>query len=223
MWEQQLGALAGFRVLRYDHPGHGASALPDKASVDAFARDALALVDARDVERFSVCGLSLGGAVAMRIALDVPDRVDRLVLACTAARFPNAGAYGERAVAVRAHGVESVADAVLERWFTARFRDAEPDTVRRYRDMLVSTSSEGYARCCEAVGNFDVRDEVGRIGAHTLVLAGADDPATTPMICRELAAAIPGAELVVLNDDAHLANVGQPEAFSRAVLDHLAA
>lgn len=221
MWEPQAEALSAFRVVRYDHPGHGGSPLGG-ASVAAFAGAALALLDSLGVHRFSVCGVSLGGAVGIRIALDVPDRVDRLVLTATAARFPNAETYAERAHAVREAGLEPIADATLGRWFTAGFRDSEPGAVRRYREMLVSTPVEGYARGCEAVSAFDVRAEAARIAAPTLVVAGADDPLTTPAVCEELASAIPGAELVVLADDAHLANVGQPAAFSRALVDHLA-
>jgi 3-oxoadipate enol-lactonase len=221
MWEPQAEALSAFRVLRYDHPGHGGSPLAE-ASVTAFAAPVLAVLDELGVDSVSACGLSLGGAVAMRLALDAPGRIDRLVLASTAARFPNAETYAERARTVRENGLEPIADATMGRWFTERFRDAEPGTVRRYRDMLVSTPVEGYARGCEVVSAFDVRGELARIAAPTLVVAGADDPATTPSVGAELAAAIPGAELVVLADDAHLANVGQPEAFSRALVDHLA-
>lgn len=223
MWEPQLEALSRFRVLRFDHPGHGDSPLAATATVEAFAAELLALLDAHGVERASLCGLSLGGAVAMQVATGSPERVDRLVLASTAARFPNAEVYGDRARIVRERGLEPVADTVVDRWFTAPFRDSEPGTVRRYRDMLVSTPPEGYARCCEAVRDFDARPALGDVRAATLVIAGADDPATTPQDCERLARSISGARLIVLGGSAHLANVEQPDAFSQALVSHLAA
>ncbi|HEU5213619.1 MAG TPA: 3-oxoadipate enol-lactonase [Gaiellaceae bacterium] len=221
MWRPQLETLAAFRVLRFDHPGHGGSDLTEAATVAAFAGRLARLLDALGIDRVSLCGLSLGGAVAMHFAAGAPERVERLVLACTAARFPNAEAYGERAAAVRANGMEPIADAIVGRWFTAAFRDAQPATVRRYRDMLVSTLPEGYARGCEAVRDFDARDTLGRVTAPSLVIAGADDPATTPEVCAGLADAIDGARLVVLDGAAHLANVEQPESFARALVSHL--
>jgi 3-oxoadipate enol-lactonase len=219
MWEPQLEALARLRVLRYDHPGHGESPLLDVRGVDGLARDLLALLDALELERVSFCGLSLGGAVGMQMAVAAPERVERLVLACTAARFPNAEAYGERAELVRREGVEPIADAVVARWFTPPFRDAHRDVVRRYRAMLVATPPEGYARCCEAVRDFDVRAQLSEIRAPTLVVAGADDPAAPP----DVAPRVPGGRSVVLPDAAHLANVERPDAFSAALVEHLAA
>jgi 3-oxoadipate enol-lactonase len=223
MWEPQLDTLARFRVLRYDHPGHGGSPIVRNEGVEGLARQLLDLLDELGIERASVCGLSLGGAVAMRVAIAAPERVDRLVLACTAARFRNADAYGERAELVRREGVEPIADTVVGRWFTQGFRDAQKETVRRYRGMLVSTPREGYARCCEAVRDLDARGEVGLIAAPTLVVAGAEDAVTPPGEVEQLAAAIPGAQPTVLPRAAHLANVEQPFAFSSALVGHLSA
>jgi 3-oxoadipate enol-lactonase len=217
MWEPQLPALEEFRVLRYDHPGHGESPLVDVRSVGDLAGALLAVLDRLEITRASICGLSLGGAVAMQVAVAAPERVERLVLACTAARFPNAEAYGERAALVRRDGLEPIVDTVVARWFTPAFRDAQPDVVRRYRAMLAATPPEGYARCCDAVADFDLRSGLGAIDAPTLVVVGADDPAA-PL---EVSPAIPGARTLVLPDAAHLANVGQPKTFSAALVAHL--
>ena len=144
MWEPQLPALVpGFRVLRYDHPGHGGSPPLPETTVSSMAREVSALLDELGLERVSWCGLSLGGAVGMRLALDEPDRIERLVLCSTSARFATPESWQERADTVRREGVEAIADGVLERWFTPAFRD-----VRRYREMLLSIPSDGYALAC---------------------------------------------------------------------------
>ena len=149
IWDAQTGALAGRRVVRIDHPGHGNAPLSDVREVGDLAARVLAL--AGD-ETFSFVGLSLGGAVGMQLALTAPERLERLVLACTAARFGDPGQWRERAALVRAEGLAAIVDAVLARWFTPRFADAGP-----YRDMLLSVDPQGYASCCDALAAWDVR------------------------------------------------------------------
>jgi 3-oxoadipate enol-lactonase len=217
MWDPQAPALAErFRVLRYDHPGHGGSPLLYVRSVVGLAHEVVALLDELGLERVSFCGLSLGGAVGMRLALDAPERIDRLVLCCTSARFVTPEFWEERARVVREDGVEAVADVVLERWFTPEFGD-----VRRYREMLVATPAEGYARCCEAVRDWDVRGELSGVRAPTLAIAGADDPSTPPEQLQAIVAEIPAARLVVLEGARHLANVERAETFNEALLSFL--
>jgi 3-oxoadipate enol-lactonase len=221
MWEPQLGLLQRFCVIRCDHPGHGRSPVQAYDGVPGIAAQVVDVLDELAVERASVCGVSLGGAVAMAVAVAAPERVEGLVLAATAARFPNAESFGERAEVVRRQGVESVADAVLARWFTPAFHRTSPAAVRRYREMIVSVPNDGYARGCEAVRDWDARGEVHGIEAATLVVAGADDPATPPEDAPELAAAIPDARLLVIPSAAHLLSVEQPRAFADALLEHL--
>jgi 3-oxoadipate enol-lactonase len=217
MWDPQLPAVTSrFRVLRYDHPGHGGSPVVEARTVRALARQLLDLLDELGVAEFSFCGLSLGGAVGMQVALDVPERVERLVLCSTAARFPSPELYGERAVTVRREGLQAIAEIVVDRWFTPEFTD-----VRRYRDMLLSTSAEGYARCCEAVRNWDMRGTLAAIAAPTLAIAGADDPSTPPAELEAIAAEIPDARLLVIDQARHLVNVERREEFNEAVLSHL--
>ena len=223
LWDAQLGDLAlHFRVLRYDHPGHGRSEILDgPITVEALAGGVVELLDRLELERASFCGLSLGGMVGMALALAAPERVDRLVLCCTAAHLGPAEGWHDRARLVRAGGTAAIAERVLERWFTERFRDERPATVTRFREMLEATPREGYAACCEAIGRWDGRTSVDAIRASTLVIAGADDIATPPDDASFLEVAIPGAGLVVLPGAAHLANVEQPELFNRALLGHL--
>jgi 3-oxoadipate enol-lactonase len=217
MWEPQLPALSPeFRVLRYDHPGHGGSPPLAETTVSRMAREVVELLDELGIATVSYCGLSLGGAVGMRLALDEPERVEKLVLCSTSARFATPEFWQERADTVRREGVEAVADVVLERWFTPAFRD-----VRRYRDMLLSIPSEGYARACEAVRDWDARGELGGISAPTFAIAGAGDPSTPPADLEAIVAEIPGAELDVFDDARHLVNVERADEFNEALRAHL--
>ena len=223
MWEPQVAALTSrFRVIRYDARGHGRSPVPPGPySIDDLVDDAVALLDRLGVDRAHVVGLSLGAMTAMRLAAREPARVGRLALLCTSARFPSASPWAERAAAVRAEGAPAVADAVVERWFTARLRDADPALVQRHRDMIAATPAEGYASCCGAIERMDLLADLPRITAPTLTVAGADDPATPPEHLSTIADGIPGARLLVLPQAAHLANVEQAAAVNAALLAHL--
>ena len=217
MWEPQLPALDGLDVIALDHPGHGGAPVPaGPIDLARLGRGVLAALDERGVERASFCGLSLGGGVSMWLAANAPHRVDRLVLACTRAQFGDPQSWDDRAATVRQHGMEAIADAVLERWFTPGFPDRA-----RWRAMMTSIDPEGYARCCEALRDADLREEIRRIEAPTLVIAGAEDPSISAEEVELLVSRIPGARLVTIEGAAHLANVEQPEAFTAALLSHL--
>ena len=220
LWDAQVPAFTRrFRLLRYDQLGHGRSDVPaGPYSVELLGRELLALLDELEIERFSFCGISLGGAVGTWLASERPERLERLVLAFTSARFGDPDLWRERAEAVRRVGMEAVTEAALGRWFTPA---APPDTVDRFRQMLLATPAEGYAACCDALGVWDFREELGRIGASTLVVAASEDPATPPEQARLLATRIPDARLHVIEGAAHLANVERPAEFTEVVLDHL--
>ncbi len=223
MWDDQAPALLErFRLLRYDHRGHGNSPVPPGPyAIDDLGRDVMALMDRLEVERFSFCGLSIGGMVGMWLASEAPERVERLALCCTSARFEPPDDWDSRAETVRADGVDAIADAVLERWFTPAFREGHPEVVEWSGNMLRGTPAEGYAGCCEAIRDADLRSRLEAIRAPTLVIAGADDPAALPDAAELIRDSIPDARLVVVDQAAHLANVEQPEAVTRAVLEHL--
>jgi 3-oxoadipate enol-lactonase len=210
LWDAQMPALESrCRVLRYEHRG--------RSSVEELGADVLELLDENDVERAAFCGISLGGAVGMWLAAHVPERVDRLVLASTSARFDAPEHYRERAALVRAEGTEAIADATLDRWFTPRFQDREP-----FRRMLLATPPDAYAACCEAVAGWDFRERLGEISAPTLVVAGAEDPTTPPAHAELIADGIADARLLVLPECAHLTNVEQADLFTAALLEELA-
>jgi 3-oxoadipate enol-lactonase len=222
MWDPQADALASrFHLVRYDARGHGGSPVPPGPhSIDDLGTDVVRLLDRLGVERAFFCGLSLGGMVGMWLAANAPARIVRLVLCCTAP-YLGRETYDERAATVREHGMEPVADAVLARWFTPEFHAARPDVVARFRAMLTATPPEGYAACCEAIAALDLRPRLVSISAPTLVVSGEVDPVAPPSSGESLAEGIRDARHVVVANAAHLGNVEQPDAFRRAILDHL--
>lgn len=222
MWRPQLGPLAErFRVVRYDHLGHGGSQLPSRpCAIQTLGEDLLHLLDDLDVRRASYAGLSLGGMVGMWLAAHASERLDRLALLCTSPLLGPAQGWLDRAAAVRAGGMGAVADAVVARWFTPNFAAAQPQVIAEHRAMLTSTPTQGYAACCEAIATMDLREDLALIKAPTLVIGGADDPATPVEHARAIVDRIPDARLAVVRDAAHLANVEQPEQITRLLLGH---
>jgi 3-oxoadipate enol-lactonase len=223
LFDAQVDAFAGrHRVIRYDLRGHGGSeVVPGPCTIADLAADVLALLDDLGVGRFSYAGVSIGGAIGQQLALTVPDRVGELALIATAAQFADPPSWAVRAQQVREQGTELLVPSRTGTWFTAEFAAREPAEAERLLAMLRSTPAEGYAACCEAIGVFDVRDRLGEISAPTLAIAGAEDPATTGEMMRELAEGIPGAQFVVIPGAAHLPNATDPDAVNAALREHL--
>jgi 3-oxoadipate enol-lactonase len=223
LWALEETRLAThFRLVRHDHPGHGHSHPPAGAvTVESIARGVLTILDELHVERTSLCGVSLGGMVCMWLAANAPERVDRLVLVSTGAKLASRDYFYDRAALVRERGMTAVVDGTRERWFTEPFRDSpEADQVL---EELAAVPAEGYAACCEAVGDWDFAGELGRIAAPTLVVAGAEDPLITAEVVETLVEGIPDAQHVEVEGASHLLIVEQPDAFVAAALGHLEA
>jgi 3-oxoadipate enol-lactonase/4-carboxymuconolactone decarboxylase len=222
MWQPQAEALShAFRVIRYDQRGHGASEVPSGPySIERLGLDVLALADHLDLERFSFCGISMGGLIGQWLAIHAGARLEHLVLAATAAHIPPREAWEQRIATVTGKGLAGIADVAIERFFSENFRRTASATVAEFRRTLLATSSQGYVACCEAVRDADFRQEVAGLAVPTLVMSGATDPATPPEFGAFLADAIEGARLVIL-EGAHIINVEQPDAFNRELLGFL--
>ena len=224
MWAPQVDALsARWDTIAFDHRGHGRSPVPDGPySIATLGGDVLALMDHLGLERASYCGLSLGGMVGQWLAINAPERIDRLILISTAAHLPPARAWHERGEAVREAGsAAAVADAVVARWFTPPFAADHPQIAAAYRAMIAASPAEGYAACCEAIADYDVRPGLPSVSAPTLVIAGAQDPAAPPELGRAIADAVPGARFEQLDPGAHLISVERPEEVTRLITGHL--
>lgn len=222
MWERQLPTFVRhFRVVRYDRRGHGRSGVtPGPYTMERLARDDLAIMDALGLDKASFCGISMGGMVGQWLGAFAPERIARLVLANTTCFYPVKDPWNDRIKAVRAGGIEAVADMVLGNWFTVGFREREPETVKRFRAMLVATPLEGYVGCAAAVRDMDHRDILAMIAAPTLVIAGRHDPSTTIEAAEFIRARIPGAQMTIL-DAAHISCIEQANAFNAELLGFL--
>jgi 3-oxoadipate enol-lactonase len=225
IWDAQAALLGErFRVLRYDLRGHGSSPVPaGPYSIAELASDLLALLDRLELERVLLCGISIGGMLSIWIAAHAPQRVQGLAVCCSSALIDPEGTYHGRARLVRTYGLEAVADGVLARWLTPAFRERHPEVAANLRARLLRTPREGYAGCCEALAGLDLQTELDLIEAPTLVIAGADDPATPPEHGRLIAARVRGARFEVVPDAAHIANVEQPQAVGELLLSFLQA
>ena len=224
MWSHQVDAVsARRRMIAFDYRGHGSSPTPDGPyEIADLAGDVLALMDSLRIERADFVGLSLGGMVGMWLGAHHPERIRRLVLACTPPPMPPPELWLERAALVQAEGMAAIVDSVFARWFTEGFVREHPEEVLPIREQFLATSAYGYAQCGLAISRMDQRESLSRITAPTLVIAGSSDPATTPEVCRQLADAIPGARFEVV-EASHIAAVEASAAFTSLVLDHLAA
>ena len=220
MWQPQADRLTGrFRTLRYDVRGHGASEVPPGPySIADLGSDLVALLDRLEIERASLCGLSIGGMISMWVGVHAPERVERLVLCSTSALLGPPSAWTERAATVRANGVGAVADVVLGRWFTPGFAQAHPEVIERMRRILTATPSEGYAGCCDAIAEMDLTPDLPSIVAPTLVLSGEQDPATPPEHGRRIAELIPGARFEIVSPAAHIATIERPDLTTAMIL-----
>jgi 3-oxoadipate enol-lactonase len=222
MWDPQMSQLKQhFRILRYDTRGHGRSSVtPGEYTIEQLGRDVLGLLDAFGLERVHFCGLSMGGMIGIWLAVHAANRVHRLVLCNTAARIGTTEVWNARIATVRRDGMNPVAAAVIERWFTPEFRAACPKKVAQAQQMLENSPPEGYAASCAAIRDMDQREAVGRITVPTLVIYGAKDPVMPVADAQFLVEHIRGAGSVEL-DAAHLSNVEQPEAFTETVISFL--
>ncbi|WP_225711625.1 3-oxoadipate enol-lactonase [Bradyrhizobium semiaridum] len=218
MWDEIVARAADqFRIVRYDARGHGRSDVPaGPYTIEQLGRDALAIMDALDIGRAAFCGLSLGGLTGMWLGATHSERFGALVLANTAASFPPARMWFDRAEQVRASGMQSLADATIERWLTKAYRESHPERSAALRATLEGTPAEGYAACCKVLATTDMQPHLGRINCPVLVICGAHDPSTPPARGEEIMAGIKGATMVTL-DAAHISAVEAADAFAAEV------
>ncbi|MFO1306428.1 MAG: 3-oxoadipate enol-lactonase [Burkholderiales bacterium] len=220
MWDPQIGALrAHFCILRYDMRGHGQSAVtPGPYTIEQLGRDVIALLDELGIERASFCGLSLGGIVGQWLGAHAPSRIARLALCNTAPKIGTPDVWNTRIATVEAKGMGAISDALVGRWFTPAFVAREPAVIARMKAMLERQPAQGYVAACAAVRDADLRGEIARIAAPTLVVAGTHDPVTTPADAAFMASLIPDAKVVEV-PASHLSNIEASDAFTAALLD----
>ena len=223
MWDDQLEALSErYELIRFDARGHGKSTIGThrEATMDLLAADALNVLDACGVARAHLCGISLGGMIAMQIATQWPDRVLKAALCNTSPHMPPREGWDARIQTVMTQGTAALAEGTLGRWFTPQFHQEHPETIARIRSQLLETSPEGYAACCAAIRDMDQRGSIGGIAAKTLVIGGTADTSTPPAQAELIARTIPEAKLVLL-EAAHLSNIERAGDFNAALIEFL--
>lgn len=222
MWDPQVAELSShFRVLRHDRRGHGLSTAPEGMySLADLGGDVIALLDALGIGSVHYCGLSIGGLVAQWLAVNAPQRLDRVVACATAARIGSAESWNARIAEVQAHGLHPLLGATAERWFGAAFRATQPGQVAAILESFAATSVRGYAGCCAALAAADLRTDITRIEIPLLAIAGDQDPVCPPGDLQAIAGSVGNGRVAVL-PGRHLLNIESPAAFNAALLQFL--
>jgi 3-oxoadipate enol-lactonase len=222
IWNVVAEILApDFRILTYDKRGHGLSESgPDVNDIADYARDVLALMDALAVGRATIVGLSIGGLIAQELYRQKPDCVAALVLCDTAAKIGTDEIWDQRMAQIEHGGIEALADAILERWFTADFRAARSSELAGMRAMLTRTPKQGYLAACGALKRADLRPYAGQIRAPTLCLVGDQDGSTPVALVKETSALISGSRFEIIEGAGHIPNVEKPKIVAAFVAEH---
>jgi len=224
LWDAQLPALRDrFLVITYDQRGHGsAPAPPGPYSIQDLGGDLIGLLDELDLAQVSLCGLSLGGMVAMAAAASNPDRIARVVLACTSAHPGNPARWAERAERARRDGMAGLTANSWQNWFTSGYAQAHADLVLELRRTVERGPAEGYAACCGVLESLDLRPVLASIRCPALVVVGGQDRSFPLEHGQCIQRGIPGSRLAEIPAAAHLANLEQPALFNELLLGHLA-
>jgi 3-oxoadipate enol-lactonase len=213
IWDEVVADYAGeFRILRYDLRGHGLSDVPPAPySIGDHAGDLAALLDAHEIGGAIIVGLSVGGMIAQALAAERPELARLLVLCDTAHKIGTPDMWNARMDAVRTSGLTSIADAVLERWFSAEFRRSRAADLAGYRNMLTRTPAEGYVGTCATLRDTDLTQMTSRLTQPTLCLVGEEDGATPPALVRSLSELIRNAGFKTIPSAGHLPCIEQPK------------
>lgn len=221
MWDAVVPVLRGkFRVLRYDTRGHGGSEVIDsEIDIADLAADLAGLLAALGIDRVHLAGLSLGGMTAQSFAATWPERVISLTLMATAAELGPKSEWETRIATVRAQGMAPVTEAAMIRWFSDAHRGHE--SAVRIRETFLGIDPVGYAVCSSAISRMDLRPLLSKITAPTLILVGADDPATTVARAEAIRDGIGHAELTILPRVRHMLAVERGESVAAHLLAFL--
>jgi len=227
MWDPQIAAFKDrYRILAFDTRGHGASAAPKGAyTLEALADDLKGLLDLLGIKRTHFAGLSMGGMIGQTFALKYPGVFQSLVLADTTSGFPAEAAplWAERIRVAETQGMQPLVQPTLERWFTEPFRKSHPQVVGRIGALIASTPVAGYVGCSHAIPKINLTAQLKAIKCPVLVICGEQDAGTPPAMARAIHEHAPGSKLVMIPQAAHLSNLEQPQVFTKAMEQFLAA
>ena len=223
LWDPILPLLpAGLRILRYDKRGHGLSTCPAAPyTMGALVSDAERLMDQLGFTNALFVGLSIGGLIAQGLAVKRLDLVRAMVLSNTGAKIGTKALWDDRIAGVQSGGIEALADATMERWFSKAFL-ATPE-LALWRNMLTRQPDAGYAGCSAAISGTDFYATTASLRLPTLGIAGSEDGATPPDLVRETVDLVPGSQFALIRKAGHLPCVEQPEEYARLLTDFMRA
>ncbi|WP_422374092.1 3-oxoadipate enol-lactonase [Roseibium sp.] len=215
LWDKVVNRVSGLglHLVRFDKRGHGLSSCsPAPYSLEALVQDTEQLLDILEVRSCVFVGLSIGGMIGQLLASRQPERVKALVLSNTAVKMGEPAMWQSRILKIRANGMDSIADAVLERWFAERFRQS-PESLG-WRHMLTRTPAEGYIGCCEAIAAADLTASTSELELPVLGIGGSDDLASPSDLVRATTDLVGGSRFVEIEKAGHLPCVEQPDVFA---------
>ena len=223
LWDAILPLLPqGLRIVRFDKRGHGLSSCPgDDYRMDDLVDDTAGLLRALGIDECLFVGLSIGGIIAQGLAARYPQLVRAMVISNTAARIGTPEMWQQRIDAVRAGGIEALADAIMERWFARRFREERPLELAGWRNMLTRTPAAGYIGCSQAIAATDYSASTAELALPTLAIAGREDGSTPPDVVRATADLVAGSRYALIEDAAHLPCVERPGEYARLLTDFM--
>jgi 3-oxoadipate enol-lactonase len=207
-----------YRVLSFDHPGHGASSAPrEPFTIADVGAGVLIALDSIGEREFHYAGVSLGGTVGLELLLAAPERIFSAAIVCSGAKIGAAPGWHERAATVRADGTASLMSGASERWFTPSSVELDSAMTTRILESLRDTDDESYAMCCEALASFDVRDALGRIAKPVLAVWAEHDEVTPESLSTFIAEGVQDGRVHEIKNASHLAPAEQPAAVAEAL------
>ena len=223
LWDQIIPYLPdGLKILRFDKRGHGLSSCPaGDYQMSDLIQDTVRLLEALEFRECLFVGLSIGGIIAQGLAASHPHLLRAMVISNTAARIGTPQMWQERIDALRAGGVEALADSVMQRWFSQSFRHQRALELGAWRNMLTRTPLAGYIGCCGALATSDFSASNASLDLPTLAIAGSEDGSTPPDLVRATAAMIAGSRFELIDNAGHLPCVEQPAAYARILNDFI--
>ena len=225
MWDDQMATLeTDFRVLRYDTRGHGASDAPIGAyTLEQLGDDVIGILNSLGNETVIWVGLSMGGMIGQSVALNYPERIEKMILSSTAALM---GAqlqpvWQDRISRAQNLGMSSLVAETLERWFSPAYLEANPPPVDRIRQQILTTPVTGFVGCSEAIRHLDYIEDLSKIDIPTLIIVGEDDPGTPVAFSEAIHERITGSKLQIIPAARHLCNIEKPDIFNKVLLEYL--
>jgi len=223
IWDDVAQALKNYgSILLFDKRGHGLSdVVTDTNSLNDYADDVIALLAYLSIGKIIPVGLSVGGMIAQILANRIPEKIERVVFCDTRFKIGNAQIWNDRIAAIKEKGIASIAEGVMQRWFSANFHKTQAVKITGYQNMLERTPALGYIQACEAIRDADLAVIAKQIKIPTLCVVGSEDKSTTPDEVKNLADLIEGSKYEIIEGSGHIPCVDNPAILSKLIIDFI--